>query len=31
MCRKELRRKVHRDMARFFYDGGIPFHLLAYT
>ena len=29
MCKKELRNKVHTDIVRFFYDGGIPFHLLT--
>jgi len=29
MCRKELRKKVCRDIARFFYDDGIPFHSLT--
>jgi len=29
MCRKELRNKIYTDIARFFYDGGIPFHLLT--
>mgnify|MGYP001082855545 CR=1 FL=1 len=29
MCRKELRNKVCRDIARFFYDGAIPFNLLT--
>ena len=28
MCRKKLRDKVCKDIARLFYDGGIPFHLL---
>ena len=29
MCRKELRNKVCRDIARFFHDGAIPFNLLT--
>lgn len=29
MCRKDLRNKVCRDIARFFYDGAIPFNLLT--
>jgi len=29
ICSKELRNKVCRDIVRFFYDGGIPFHLLT--
>jgi len=29
MCMKDLRNKVCKDIARFFYHGGIPFHLLT--